>query len=35
MPTMMVMLNNWIWKNEYAPERWRGVVASYSRKEIR
>ena len=24
---MMVMLYNWIWKNEYAPRRWREGVA--------
>ena len=29
MLTMMVVLYNWIWKNEYAPKRWReGVVVS-------
>ena len=27
MVTVMGMLNNWIWKNEYAPKRWsEGVV---------
>ena len=29
MLTMMVMLCYWIWKNEYAPKRWReGVVVN-------
>ena len=30
MLTMMVMLCNWTWKNEYAPKRWReGVAAKF------
>ena len=33
MLAMMVMLINWIWKNEYAPRRWReGVVANLFKK---
>ena len=32
MITMMVMLCNWIWKNEYAPRRWRGVLANLLKK---
>ena len=29
MLTMTVMLYNWVWKNEYAPRRWReGVVVN-------
>ena len=28
MLTMMVMLYNWIWKNEYAPKRWREEVVN-------
>ena len=33
MSTMMVMLYNRIWKNEYAPRRWReGVVANLFKK---
>ena len=33
MLTMMVMLYNWIWKNEYAPKRWReGVVVNLFKK---
>ena len=27
MITMMVLLYNWIWKNEYTPKRWREGVA--------
>ena len=29
---MIVMLYNWIWKNEYAFRRWRGVVANVFKK---
>ena len=30
---MVVMLYNWMWKNEYAPRRWReGVVVNFSKK---
>ena len=33
MLTMMVMLYNLIWKNEYAPRRWReGVVVNLFKK---
>ena len=33
MLTVMVMLNNWIWKNEYAPKWWReGVVVNLFKK---
>ena len=33
MLTMMVMLYNWTWKNEYAPKRWReGVVVKLFKK---
>ena len=35
MLTMMVMLYSWIWKNEYAPKRWREgvvVVANLTKK---
>ena len=33
MLTMTVMLYNWIWKNEYAPKRWReGVVVNLFKK---
>ena len=33
MLTMMVELYNWIWKNEYAPKRWReGVVVNLFKK---
>ena len=33
MLTVMVMLYNWIWKNEYAPKRWRkGVVVNLFKK---
>ena len=36
MITMMVLLYNWIWKNEYTPKRWReGVVADLFKKETR
>ena len=35
MLTLMVMLYNWIWKNEYAPKRWREGVVDFLRKEIR
>ena len=36
MLTMMVMLYNWIWENEYVPRRWREGSSSkiISRKEI-
>ena len=27
MLTMMIVLYNWRWKNEYAPKRWREGVA--------
>ena len=30
---MMVMLYNWIWKNECAPKRWREVVVNISKKD--
>ena len=33
MITRMVMLYNWIWKNEYAPRRWREVVVVNSFKK--
>ena len=29
---MMVMLYNWMWKNEYAPRRWREVVVPLFKK---
>ena len=33
MITMMVMLYNWMWKNEYTPKRWReGVVVNLFKK---
>ena len=32
MLTMMVMLYNWMWKNEYAPKRWREVVVNLFKK---
>ena len=33
MHTMMVILYNWIWKNEYAPRTWReGVVVNLFKK---
>ena len=35
MLTMTVLLYNLIWKNEYAPRRWRGGVAEkYEIKEV-
>ena len=34
MLTMMIILCNWIWKNEYALKRWReGVVGNFFKKE--
>ena len=33
MLTMLIMLYNWIWENEYAPRRWReGVVVIFFKK---
>ena len=33
MITMMVMMYNWIWENEYTPKRWReGVVVNLFKK---
>ena len=33
MITMMVMMNDWIWENEYTPKRWReGVVVNRFKK---
>ena len=33
MITMMILLYNWIWKNEYTPKRWReGVVVNLLKK---
>ena len=32
MLTMMVMLYNWVWKKEYAPTRWGGVVGNLFKK---
>ena len=33
-PTMMVLLYNRIWKNQYAPKRWReGVALNLFKKE--
>ena len=29
---MMVMLYNWIWKNEYVPKRWREGVVNIFKK---
>ena len=31
--TMMIVLYNWMWKNEYAPKRWREGVAKLFKKE--
>ena len=36
MLTMMVMLYNWVWKNEYAPKSWReGVVVNLFKKRYK